>query len=300
MYDIIIIGAGPAGVSAAIYGVSRGKSTLMIEKEKVGGLIGRVSTVTHYSALVEPETGESFATRLKSQAERAGAKIVYETVTGVSLSGDVKTVTTDGNTYQGKTVILANGTVSRKLGIPGETELWGRGIGMNAARDGQKYAGKQVYVVGGADGAIKEALYLAGLAEKVTVIHFEDQLGTIAEFKNRVEASENIQVRLHTRLTAVSGDGQVERLELTDVKTGKTEVVEDPGCGIFVYAGSTPATELYGELELKDGYIPVNERQETALPGVYAAGDICVKQVRQVATAVADGAIAAIHAAAAC
>ena len=297
MYDIIIIGAGPAGISAGIYAVSRGKKTLVLEQAQVGGIIGKVSTVTHYTALEQRETGATFAARMKEQALRAGVEIVYETVTGVTLAGDVKTVRTDKNVYPSSKIILANGGTPRKLGIPGETELAGRGMGLNAARDGAAYTGKNIYVVGGADGAVKEALYLSSFAKQLTIIHFEDQLGCIPEFRQKVASAKNITLRLGSRLHAVYGQDQVERLEIASERDGHIETVEDPGCGIFIYAGVTPNTQLYSELELDNGYIPTNEKMETAIPGVYAAGDIRVKQVRQVATAVADGAIAAINAA---
>lgn len=297
MYDIIIIGAGPAGISAGIYAVSRGKKTLVLEQAQVGGIIGKVSTVTHYTALEQRETGATFAARMKEQALRAGVEIVYETVTGVTLTGDVKTVRTDKNVYQSSKIILANGGTPRKLGIPGETELAGRGMGLNAARDGAAYTGKNIYVVGGADGAVKEALYLSSFAKQLTIIHFEDQLGCIPEFRQKVASAKNITLRLGSRLHAVYGQDQVERLEIASERDGHIETVEDPGCGIFIYAGVTPNTQLYSELALDNGYIPTNEKMETAIPGVYAAGDIRVKQVRQVATAVADGAIAAINAA---
>lgn len=297
MYDIIIIGAGPAGISAGIYAVSRGKKVLVLEKAQVGGIIGKVSTVTHYTALQPRESGATFAARMKEQALAAGVEIAYETVTGVELAGDVKTVRTDKGVHQAPRIILANGGTPRKLGIPGEAELAGKGMSLNAPRDAQAYAGRNLYVVGGADGAVKEALYLAGFARRLTIIHFEDTLGCIPEFRKKVAAADNITLRLGSRLHGVYGDGQVERLEIADVHTGKIETVEDPGCGIFVYAGTTPNTQLYGELALQDGYILTNDKMETSLPGVYAAGDIRVKQVRQVATAVADGAIAAINAA---
>ena len=296
MYDVVIIGAGPAGVSAGIYAVSRGKKTLVIEKNQVGGLIGKVSTVTHYAGIVEGETGATFADRLKRQAEGAGVRVVQETVEKVELSGDTKKIYTNQGTYSAKKVILANGTSPRKLEISGE-ELTGRGMGMNAARDGRSYQGKHVYVVGGADGAVKEALYLAKLAEKVTIIHFEEQLGCIAEFKEKVEKSSNIEVRLHSRLHGVYGVEKVESLEILDEKTCAIETIEDSGCGIFVYVGAVPNTELYKELHLENGFIPVDANMETEMKGVYAVGDIQVKPVRQVSTAVADGTIAAIHAA---
>lgn len=297
MYDILIIGAGPAGISAGIYAMSRGKKTLALEQAQVGGIIGKVSTVTHYTALEPHETGETFAARMKQQALQAGVEIAYERVTGVELTGDIKTIHTDKRTHQAKCVILANGGAPRKLGIPGEIELAGKGIGLNAARDGAAYTGKNIYVVGGADGAVKEALYLASFARKLTIIHFEDQLGCIAEFRQKVAATPNIALRLTSRLHGVYGQEYVERLEIADERSGKVETIEDPGCGIFVYAGISPNTQLYTDLALQDGYILTNEKMETSIPGVYAAGDIRVKQVRQVATAVADGAIAAIHAA---
>lgn len=297
MYDILIIGAGPAGISAGIYAVSRGKRALILEKDQVGGIIGKVSTVTHYTALEPQETGATFAARMKAQALQAGVEIVYGDVTGVTLTGDIKTVTTGQGIYEAGKIILANGGTPRKLGIPGEAELAGKGMGMNAARDGSAYIDKNVYVVGGADGAVKEALYLASIVKHLTIIHFEDQLGCIAEFRQKVAAAGNISLRLSSRLKAVYGQDQVERLEIVNEQDGTVEMIEDPGCGIFVYAGVTPNTSLYTELTLEDGYIPVNEKMETVIPGVYAAGDIRVKQVRQVATAVSDGAIAAINAA---
>lgn len=297
MYDILIIGAGPAGISAGIYAVSRGKKTLVLEQAQVGGIIGKVSTVTHYTALQAQETGATFAARMKEQAQAAGVEIAYETVAGVELTGDVKTVHTAKGTHQARRVILANGGTPRKLGIPGEIELAGKGMGLNAPRDGAAYAGKNIYVVGGADGAVKEALYLASFARQLTIIHFEDQLGCIPEFRNKIAAADNIKLCLGSRLHAVHGTDQVERLEIISEHDGTVQTIEDPGCGIFVYAGVTPNTQLYTELDLQDGYIVTNDKMETSVPGVYAAGDIRAKQVRQVATAVSDGAIAAINAA---
>lgn len=151
-------------------------------------------------------------------------------------------------------------------------------------------------MVGGADGAVKEALYLASFARRLTLIHFEEQLGCIAEFRQKVAATPNITLRLGTRLRGVFGRDCVEQLELVRERDGFTETLEDPGCGVFVYAGIAPNTDLFPTLALRDGYILTDENMQTSVPGVYAAGDIRFKQVRQVATAVADGAIAAIHA----
>lgn len=296
MYDIIIIGGGPAGVSAGIYAASRGKKTLLIEKKRIGGIIGNVSTVTHYTAIMQPETGESFATRMWNQIKNCGVEIINEEVVSTSLKGDVKSVTTDKNTYSAKKVIIAAGSTPRKLDIEGEKPLDGKYIYLNAAKDGERFKGKNIYVVGGADGAIKEALYLSQFAKTLTIIHFEEKLGCIPEFGEKVKSSSNIKVMLNSRLTKVSGTDCLETFEITSEIDGTKQVISDKGAGIFVYAGTVPNTSAFGELELKDGFIPVNAKCETAIEGVYAAGDICFKQVRQVATAVADGAVAAINA----
>ena len=146
------------------------------------------------------------------------------------------------------------------------------------------------------DGAIKEALYLAGFAKKLTILHFEEQLGCIAEFKEKLKKAENIEVCLSSRLHAIHGTDQIETLEIKNEIDSSITTIQDPGCQVFIYAGSTPNTELFTELSLEDGYIPTTERMETSIPGVYAAGDIRMKQVRQAATAVSDGAVAAINA----
>lgn len=297
MYDVIIIGGGPAGISAAIYAVSRGSKVLVLEQNKIGGLIGNVSTVTHYCGIIENETGTTIARRMEKQALDAGVEIKIEKVVKVDLMGEKKEIQTVNETYFASKVIIANGTTPRKLNIPGESELANKGVGLNALKDGKKYQGRHVYVVGGADGAIKEAIYLAKLASKVTIIHFEEKLGCINEFIKKLEQLDNIEVRLNKRIKAIYGTNEVEALDLIDEKDGTIEHLEDQGCGIFIYAGSTPNTELYSQLKLENGFICVNENMETTISGVYAIGDIRVKQVRQVATAVSDGTIAGIHAA---
>lgn len=297
MYDMIIIGAGPAGISAAIYGKSRGKKVLVLEKKQVGGLIGTVSTVTHYTAIVQEESGKTFAERMKEQALSAGVEIRYENVTETKLTGEIKKVVTNKESYESKTLILANGGSGRMLGIPGESL---KGVRLNAPKDGLDYKGKNVYVIGGADGAVKEALYLAEIAGKVIIVCVEDELACIQEFKDKVVTYDNIETMPHSSLTAVYGNESVEELEFTDNKTGKKRIVKDAECGVFVYAGIVPNTQMYTELKLDGGYIPVDASMQTEIPGVFAAGDICVKKVRQVATAVADGAIAGIQAAAMC
>lgn len=297
MYDMVIIGAGPAGISAAVYGKSRGKKVLVLEKNQVGGLIGTVSTVTHYTAIRQGETGHTFAERMKEQALGAGVEIRYEEVIETRLAGERKKVVTDKGNYESRTLILANGGSGRMLNIPGESL---KGMRLNAPKDGLKYKGKNVYVIGGADGAVKEALYLAAIAAKVTIVCVENELACIQEFKEKVDTCDNIEIMPHASLTAVYGKEAVEELEFTDNTTGVKQTVKDAECGVFVYAGTVPNTQMYGELKLEDGYIPVDDSMQTEISGVFAAGDICVKKVRQVATAVADGAIAGIRAAAMC
>lgn len=300
MYDICIIGAGPAGISSAIYAASRGLKTIVLEKTAVGGTIGAVSTVTHYSGIVENETGASFAGRLKKQALSCGVEIRMDEASGALLSGKVKQIFTGTKTIEAKAVIIAAGTVPRKLKVPGETEFAGRGTGLNAGRDGKTYAGKDMFVVGGADGAVKEALYLSQFARKLTIVHFEDALSAVPEFTEKVKKTGNIELRLHSRLAEIKGGAQADAVVLKDEHTGRLTTVEAPGCGVFIYAGADPASGLYERagVALENGYILTDAKQQTNLPGVFAAGDICAKQVRQAATAVADGAVAAVNAAA--
>ena len=295
MFDLIIIGAGPAGVSAAVYADSRRLDTLIIEKNKVGGLIGNVSTVTHYGAVSPEETGNSFAAALATQLERTRVSLRHETVTSVSLLGVVKNVHTDKGTYEGKKVIIAGGSTAKIPPVVGAERFLGKSFALNAQRDGEKYAGKHVFVLGGADGAAKEALFLSRFASKVTMLVMEPRLDACKDFASRIEANEKIEVLLGRTLAALEGENEIRTLIVHT--TNGEERIQAPGAGIFSYIGSAPNTDIYPELSLVGGYIPVNEQMETAIEGVYAVGDIRVKQVRQVATAVADGAIAAIHAA---
>lgn len=297
MYDIIIIGAGPAGISAALYGKSRGKNIIVLEKNQVGGLIGKVSTVTHYTAITKEESGKTFAQRMKEQAIDAGIEIKYENVIETNLSPKIKTIITNKSSYESKTVIIANGGSTRMLNISGENLI---GVRLNAPKDGPDYKGKNVYVIGGADGAVKEAIYLSQFAKNVTIICVENELVCIQEFKDKVSKCNNIKIMSHSSLTAIYGNKRAEELEFIDNNTGNKHIVKDAECGVFIYVGIVPNTQIYKELKLDNGFIPVDDSMQTKIPGVFAVGDIRVKKVRQVATAVADGAIAAINASTMC
>lgn len=293
MWDVIIIGGGPAGISAALYSVSRGKKTLIIEKKAIGGLARCASSITHYSGIIENETGETFSKRLEEQALKANVEIIYDEVINTDFSNDRKIIYTSRGAFESSKVIIANGSTPRRLGISGETL---EGMGLNAVKDLDKYKNKNVYVIGGSDGAVKEALFLSKEALSVTIIHFEGELGCIDEFKKKLSDCPNIKLILNSKLNEVVGDTYIKELVIENVITNEINIIKDEGCGVFVYAGSVPNTGLYLDLELENGYIVVNDKMETNISGVYACGDIRVKQVRQIATAVSDGAIAAINA----
>lgn len=290
-FDIIIIGGGPAGISAAIYSKSRGMKTLLLEKERLGGLIGKVSTVTHYAGIIEEETGDSFAKRMEKQVLDAGVDVRFEKAVSTDFSKRDKIISTDKGTYVAKAVIIASGNKKRCLGITGEKEFGS----LNAAKDWALFQNKDVYVLGGADGAVKEALFLANHVRHVFIIHFEDKLGSINEFREKVEKTQNITLLLNRRLTKINGKTEMESLELENVITGEKEEIKCPGAGLFIYAGNLPDSSAY-DVEKSDGYIKTDEKMQTSLKGVFSAGDVNLKQVRQVATAVNDGAIAAINA----
>lgn len=296
MYDVIIIGAGVAGLSAAIYTASRGMNTLILESDKPGGVLGKVSVVTHYAGIIDHETGKTIVQRIVDQVESTGLSICTEKVVKVDLQGNTKKVITETGVYESKTIILANGTTPRKLNIPGEEQLYKKGVSYNAVEDAEKFRGKEVFVVGGSDGAVKESLYLASIASKVTLIHFEDQLGAIREFTDRVEQNEKIMVKLHSRLKEIKGEQHIQSIVIQDEHTHAVEEVPAEGAGVFIYAGAEPNTQMYTDIEKENGFIITDEAMATNIPGVFAAGDIRKKMVRQAATAVADGAIAAISA----
>lgn len=293
-FDIIIIGGGPAGCSAAVYSASRGKKVAVLEKNKIGGTVGNVSSVTHFLSVENEETGVSFAKKLEDQLIKYKVPVINEEAIDFQLDGDIKKVITKDSEYLCSCVILATGLTPKNLDVPGVERFLNNGIYKNASQYGEKFEGKDIYVVGGADGAIKEAIYLAQFAKKLTIIHFENSLNPIAEFKEKLKELPNVEVILNSKITNLIGDEKLEKIEITNVENGEKILLDADGCGIFPYIGGSPMINEKLNLNLENGFLSVNSGMETNIPGVFGAGDICAKTIRQVSTAVSDGTIAGV------
>lgn len=301
IYDVIIIGAGPAGLSAGLYASRSRLKTLIIEKEKSGGQIVTTNEVENYPGSIENSSGPSLTARMVQQADEFGAKRIIDTVLEVNLDDKIKTIKGEKNEYKAKTVIIATGAVPRPIGIPGEKELTGKGVSYCATCDGAFFTDLEVYVVGGGDAAVEEAIFLTKFARKVTIIHRRDELRAVKSIQEKAFKNEKIDFMWDSVVKEIKGDGLVNSMVVENTKSGKqTEVVadEDDGMfGIFVFIGYLPATDIFeGKVEMENGYIPTDADMRTNIDGVFAAGDCRVKTVRQVVTATGDGAIAAIQA----
>ncbi|MCB5559874.1 thioredoxin-disulfide reductase [Anaerosalibacter bizertensis] len=301
MYDVIIIGAGPAGLSAGLYASRSRLKTLIIEKEKPGGQIVTTNEVENYPGSIENSSGPSLTARMVQQADEFGAERIIDTVLEVNLDDKIKTIKGEKNEYKAKAVIIATGAVPRPIGIPGEKELTGKGVSYCATCDGAFFTDLEVYVVGGGDAAVEEAIFLTKFARKVTIIHRRDELRAVKSIQEKAFKNEKIDFMWDSVVKEIKGDGLVSSMVVENTKTGEqTEVVadEDDGMfGIFVFIGYLPATEIFeGKVNMENGYIPTDAEMRTNVDGVFAAGDCRVKTVRQVVTATGDGAIAAIQA----
>ncbi|MDR3305874.1 MAG: FAD-dependent oxidoreductase [Clostridiales Family XIII bacterium] len=300
LYDVVIIGGGPAGLSAAIYAGRSNMKTLIAERGAYGGTVFQTAEIANYPGGIPDETGAAFSARLEAHADAFGAEKITGEVTLVNLIGPVKDVTVGGKTYQGRTLILATGNVPAKLGIPGEDELAGLGVSYCAICDGPFFSGLDVYVVGGGDSAVEESLYLAKFSRHVTIIHRRDAFRAAKSIVEKAEKAENISFLLDTVVTGVSGDPLLSRLTTENVKTGEQGVIEaaeNENFGLFIFTGLRPQTEIFGNaLDTENGYIVTDEKMATNIPGVFAAGDVRKKSLRQIVTATADGAIAALEA----
>lgn len=301
VYDLIIIGGGPAGLSAGLYGARAKMKTLIIEKQKMGGQIVITDEVANYPGSVHDATGPSLVARMLEQCDEFGAEKVFDDIVGYDFSGEVKILKGKKEEYAGKAVIVATGANPRKLEVAGEKELTGKGVSYCATCDADFFQDLEVYVIGGGDTAVEEAMYLTKFARKVTIVHRREELRAAKSIQEKAFANDKIEFLWNSVVEELKGDGILETIVFKNIKTGETFEVtadeEDGTFGCFVFTGYLPQAEMFaGVLEMEGGYIRTNDNMETNVPGVYAAGDARVKSLRQVVTATADGAIAAVQA----
>ena len=294
MYDIIIIGAGPAGMTAAIYGKRALKSVLILEAITYGGQIINTLDIENYP--VEAHiSGFDFATKLYNQVIDLGAEIKYEKVTEIIDKNEYKEVMTSKNTYQAKTIIIATGADNRKLGLENESDLIGKGISYCATCDGNFFKKKDVAVVGGGNTALEDALYLSSIANKVYLIHRRDQFRGDQSVVEKLKEQDNVEFVYNSNVTKLIADESLTSIEVTN-KDGSTKNI--PVKGLFIAIGKVPENENFKNLINVDkaGYIIADESCHTNIPGIFVAGDTRNKELRQLVTATADGAIAATEA----
>jgi thioredoxin reductase (NADPH) len=291
-YDIIIIGGGPAGLSAGIYAARRNVKTIVLS-ETLGGQMSLAHIIENYPG-VEPISGLELADRMKVQAEKAGCTIRLEPVVSMDLAGETKKVKTRDNEYTSKIVIIATGSHYRKLGAVGEDKFIGKGVSYCSICDGPLYKGKRVAVVGGSDSAVKAALFLSGIAAETCLIHRRDQLR--AEETNQANLMKtNVKLIWNSTVESIEGDSSVRKIIIKNVETNEKSEMEIDG--VFIEVGEIPTTEIAKSLGIdvnERNFIKVNDKFETSLPGVYAAGDV-TGSLAQVVTAAAGGADAATN-----
>ena len=292
LYDIIIIGGGPGGYTAALYAVRSGLKTLVLERLSAGGQLAQTHWIDNYPGFPEGIDGFTLAQQMQAQAHRFGAESRYEQVNAVDLYAQPKKIETARGSYFAKAVILATGANPRPLGLPGEDALIGKGVGYCAACDGMFYKGKTVVVVGGGNTAAGDALLLSRVAEKVILVHRRDELRATKLYHQALLDAPNVQILFSSKVTDLHGQDRLSGVTVEDLKTGKQTQIDCQG--LFVSIGRLPNSALVqGQLELDvGGYIPTDSETQTAIPGVYAVGDVRTTPVRQVVTAVADGALA--------
>lgn len=302
IYDVIILGAGPAGLSAGLYAGRSRLSTLLIEKGQDGGQIAITNDIENYPGqMLEGESGPSLIERMTQQAAKFGVERVSDTIKEVSFEGEVKTVKTEKAEYQAKNVIIATGAHARPIGCKGEKEYMGKGVSYCATCDANFFEDFEVYVVGGGDSAVEEAMYLTKFARKVTIIHRRNELRAAKSIQEKAFANPKIEFFWDSVVEEIYGEDILQGMVVKNVKTGETRKVEadpDDGMfGLFGFIGTVPNSEVFkGAVDMDErGYIKADEDMHTNVPGVYAAGDVRIKSLRQVVTAAADGAIAAVQ-----
>lgn len=292
-YDVIIIGAGPAGMTAAVYTSRANLSTLMLERGIPGGQMANTEEVENYPGF-ETILGPELSTKMFEHAKKFGAEYAYGDVTAVVDEGDTKLVKAGGKEYRAKAVIITSGAEYKKMGIPGESELGGRGVSYCAVCDGAFFKGKELVVVGGGDSAVEEGVFLTRFADKVTIVHRRDELRAQKILQDRAFANEKVDFIWNTTVKEIKEEnGKVGAVTL--VSTESAEEVEFKTDGVFIYIGMLPLTKPFESLGIlnSDGYIVTDEKMQTKLPGIFAAGDVREKMLRQIVTATGDGSIAA-------
>ncbi len=293
-YDVVIVGAGPGGLSAALYAARARLKTLILERATEGGQITLTNVVEDYPGF-DLITGQELADKFTEHARKFGTNFANEEVVEMDLTGEVKKIKTDlGNEYTSKVVIMATGSNPRKLGVPGEDEFANRGVSYCAVCDGSFFKDKRLVVVGGGDSAVEEAIYLSKIASEVTIVHRRDKLRAQKIVQERAFKIPNMKFVWNSIVTEIGGNNSVEYVTIKNVKSG--ELTKHPTSGVFIYIGLVPNSELVKDIVKTDehGFILTNERMETNVKGVYAVGDVRKTVLRQVVTAAADGAIAAI------
>ena len=292
IWDMIVVGGGPGGYTAALCAARAGLSTLVLEKLSAGGQMALTEAVDNYPGFEEGIDGFTLAEKMQRQAERFGAGSEYAQVEGMDLAADPKVLETSEGTFYARTVVLATGANPRELGLAGEAELTGRGVAYCAACDGMRYRDRTVVVVGGGNSAAADALLLSRVARKVILVHRRNALRATKIYHRPLMEAENVEFRWNSVVTQLLHGDRLTGVKLKDVNTG--EEITLPCDGLFISVGRKPATELAeGQLKLDpSGYIVAGETTKTSLPGVYAVGDVRTKPLRQVVTAVADGATA--------
>ncbi len=299
IFDVIVLGAGPAGLAAGLYSGRYRMSTLIIEKAKDGGQIAITDEIENYPGqIVEGESGPSLIARMTAQAEKFGAERASDTINKVEIDGPIKTLYGTKDTYKCKCLIVATGAFPRPIGCKREGEFMGKGVSFCATCDANFFEDFEVYVVGGGDSAVEEAMYLTKFARKVTIIHRRNELRAAKSIQEKAFKNPKLHFMWDTVVEELHGDGLLSGMTVKNVKTGElTRIDADPDdgmFGLFGFIGYNPRSELFqGMLDMENGYIKTDANMHTNIPGVFAAGDIRVKSLRQVVTAAADGAIAA-------
>ena len=291
MYDTIIIGAGPAGMTAALYAARSNLKVALIEGGLPGGQMNNTSDIENYPGYAN-FSGPELAEKMFEPLENLGVEHLYGFVEAVEDHGDVKKVITDDEEFETRTVIVATGSKHRLLGVPGEEELNSRGVSYCAVCDGAFFRDQDLLVVGGGDSAVEEAIFLTQFAKSVTIVHRRDELRAQKVLQDRAFANEKIKFIWDSVVKEIKGENRVESVEIENVKTG--QVTEQAFGGVFIYVGLDPVSDFVQELQIRDqaGWIVTDDHMKTSVAGVFAVGDVRQKDLRQVTTAVGDGAIA--------